>query len=200
MHGHEQGYPAAADFLKSTLYKWGGDANTFTPHPSTPYIEVICSPNNPDGRLNNPVLLNQNSNNIHDLAYYWPQYTPITKAADHDIMLFTISKCTGHAGCRLGWALVKDADLARRMVKFVELGTIGVSKDSQHRAAAILRAVSNGYESGGACKLFHFGRKMMAERWERVREVVKAKGAFGLLEYPPPSYCGFLREEATHLP
>lgn len=40
---------------------------------------------------------------IHDLVYYWPQYTPITGRAAHDIMLFTVSKITGHAGTRLGY-------------------------------------------------------------------------------------------------
>jgi L-tryptophan--pyruvate aminotransferase len=40
---------------------------------------------------------------IHDLVYYWPQYTPITVRAAHDIMLFTMSKITGHAGTRLGY-------------------------------------------------------------------------------------------------
>ena len=35
---------------------------------------------------------------VHDLAYYWPQYMAITKPIDQNVMLFTISKCTGHAG------------------------------------------------------------------------------------------------------
>ncbi|KAH0467328.1 hypothetical protein IEQ34_004566 [Dendrobium chrysotoxum] len=196
---HYSGYPAATDVLQSALYKWAGDANSFDPHATDPFIEVICSPNNPDGLLNNSVF-KQITNNIHDLAYYWPQYTPITNAADYNIMLFTVSKCTGHAGSRLGWALVKDKDVASRMVQFVELGTIGVSKDSQLRAATILRAVADGYEEGGGYKLFHFGRKVMTERWDRLRQVLMANGAFSLLEYPPPAYCGFMREKTSHLP
>ena len=39
---------------------------------------------------------------IHDLAYYWPQYTPISSPANYDLMLFTLSKSTGHAGMRIG--------------------------------------------------------------------------------------------------
>ncbi|RWR94068.1 L-tryptophan--pyruvate aminotransferase 1-like protein [Cinnamomum micranthum f. kanehirae] len=83
---------------------------------------------------------------IHDLTYYWPQYTPITTPADHDLMLFTSSKSTGHAGTRIGWALVKDPKVAKRMSEFLVLSSIGVSKDSQLQAAKILRAVREGYE------------------------------------------------------
>ncbi|KAI0522402.1 hypothetical protein KFK09_004781 [Dendrobium nobile] len=194
-----EGFPAATDVLQSALYKWAGDANSFDPHTTDPFIEVICSPNNPDGRLNTSVF-KQITNNIHDLAYYWPQYTPITNAADYNIMLFSVSKSTGHAGSRLGWALVKDKEVARRMVQFVELGTIGVSKDSQLRAATVLRAVADGYEEGGDYKLFHFGRKVMTERWDRLRQVITANGAFSLSEYPTPAYCGFMGEETSHLP
>lgn len=102
-----QQYPAETDYLRSGLYKWDGDANTFDKNNGA-YIEVVNSPNNPDGTIREAVLAKVNRSAegklIHDLAYYWPQYTPITGAADHDIMLFTLSKCTGHAGSRIGWA------------------------------------------------------------------------------------------------
>uniref|UniRef100_A0A452Y431 Alliinase C-terminal domain-containing protein n=1 Tax=Aegilops tauschii subsp. strangulata TaxID=200361 RepID=A0A452Y431_AEGTS len=65
-------------------------------------IEPVCSPNNPDGAIRDAVLSSEYGKAIHDLVYYWPQYTPITGAAAHDVMLFTMSKVTGHAGARLG--------------------------------------------------------------------------------------------------
>ena len=40
------------------------------------------------------------------------------------------------------WALVKDQEVAKKMAKFIELNTIGASKDSQRRATKVLRAVS----------------------------------------------------------
>lgn len=67
-----------------------------------PYIEVVTSPNNPDGTIREAVVNLGEGKLVYDLAYYWPQYTPITHPLDHDIMLFTFSKCTGHAGSRIG--------------------------------------------------------------------------------------------------
>ncbi|KAF9626623.1 hypothetical protein IFM89_037416 [Coptis chinensis] len=103
-------YPTVADYLKSGLYKWAGDASTYDK--DEPYIEVVTSPNNPDGRLREPVVNR-------------------------------ISKSTGHAGSRIGWAIVKDKNVAEKMRKYIEISTIGVSKESQLRAAKILRAVSD---------------------------------------------------------
>ncbi|KAK4488817.1 hypothetical protein RD792_004607, partial [Penstemon davidsonii] len=127
------GYPDITDHLKSGLFKWAGDARSFDK--DGPYIEMVTSPNNPDGVIRKPVVNRAKGMLIHDLAYYWPQYTAITSPADHDIMLFTVSKCTGHAGSRIGWALVKDINVAKKMVKFIEINTIGVSKEAQLRAA-----------------------------------------------------------------
>lgn len=95
-----QSYPAVTDFLRSGLYRWAGDARSF--NGDGPYIELVCSPNNPDGYMTEPVVNKEKGKTIHDLAYYWPQYAPITGAASHDIMLFTFSKITGHAGTRIG--------------------------------------------------------------------------------------------------
>lgn len=65
---------------------------------------MVNSPNNPDGGSRHAVVNRRGGRLIHDFAYYWPHYAPITAAADHDIMLFTLSKCTGHAGSRIGLA------------------------------------------------------------------------------------------------
>ncbi|CAL4951865.1 unnamed protein product [Urochloa decumbens] len=192
-------YPAVTDFLQSGLFRWAGDANSFK---GNTYIELVCSPNNPDGTIREAVLSSKSGIAVHDLAYYWPQYTPITKRADHDIMLFTVSKSTGHAGTRIGWALVKDRDVAKKMTKFIELNTIGVSKDSQLRAAKVLKAVSDAYELPEAReehRLFDYGRRKMIERWSMLREAAAASGIFSLPE-ETSGYCNFANETAATNP
>ncbi|KAK8946895.1 Tryptophan aminotransferase-related protein 2 [Platanthera zijinensis] len=194
-------YPAATDLLQSGLFRWAGDAVTFKDG-REPYIEVVCSPSNPDGLVKTESVASGNGMVIHDLAYYWPQYTAITNPANHDIMLFTASKCTGHAGMRLGWAIVRDRDVARRMIKFIEISTIGVSKDSQLRATKILKTVSDRYEvetTEESTKLFHFGRKTMRDRWRRLQGAVAASNVFSLPIFQP-DYCNFMKETTLPFP
>ncbi|KDP31053.1 hypothetical protein JCGZ_11429 [Jatropha curcas] len=182
-------YPAITDCLKSGLYRWEGDATHF--RKEGPYIELVTSPNNPDGFVRRSVLNRTEGILVHDLAYYWPQYTPISSPADHEIMLFTVSKTTGHAGMRIGWALVKNKEVAKRMVKYIELNSIGVSKDSQLRASKILDVVSDNCESSANNKsLFEFAYHVMAERWQLLRAAVKVSGLFSLPEFSP-GFCSF---------
>uniref|UniRef100_M8C753 Alliinase C-terminal domain-containing protein n=1 Tax=Aegilops tauschii TaxID=37682 RepID=M8C753_AEGTA len=146
-------YPPLTDFLSSGLYRWAGDANTFD---GDDYIEVVCSPSNPDGSIREAVLKSKSGKDIHDLAYYWPQ-----------------------------WALVKDKEVAQKMSKFMEQSTIGVCKDAQLRAAKVLGAVTDGYEhqlataaGGDANLLFHYARRKMAHRWSvEVQGAHEAGGA-----------------------
>lgn len=188
-------YPALTNFMKSRLYQWGGDVENHRGKEG-PCIEVVCSPNNPDGLSKQAVLTCENGKIIHDLTYYWPQYTAITAAADHDIMLFTLSKITGHAGIRIGWALVKDDKVARKMIKFIEMNTIGVSKDSQLRAARILSFVTNSHANpslvrGVGGPFFHYARRTMTERWNRLRDAVqRSNGALTLTNFPS-QHCNF---------
>ncbi|XP_057811030.1 tryptophan aminotransferase-related protein 1-like [Salvia miltiorrhiza] len=181
-------YPQITDYVRSGLYKWGGDANAYDKDEA--YIELVTSPNNPDGEIRGPVVKRANGMLLHDLAYYWPQYTAITAPADHDVMLFTLSKCTGHAGSRIGWAVVKDAEVAKKMVKFIEINTIGVSKEAQLRAASILEMISANGCSGG---FFEFGQSVMAERWKKLREALRGSE---VLEVPhfPLKYCNYNRD------
>lgn len=186
-------YRQVIDYLKSGLYKWAGDVADFKEN--VPYIELVTSPNNPDGFMRRPVVNRTGGMLVHDFAYYWPQYTPITSPADHELMLFTVSKSTGHAGMRIGWAIVKDKEVAKKMTKFIELSSIGVSKDSQLRAAKILQAVSDSSTRVGGSKagnnFFEFSFNLMEERWKQLREAVESSvGSFSLPEFPP-AFCKY---------
>ncbi|KAG2399198.1 Tryptophan aminotransferase-related protein [Vigna angularis] len=187
-------YPSMTNHLKSGLYQWGGDAASF--EKEGPYIELVTSPNNPDGHARISKVNRSQGFLVHDLAYYWPQYTPISAPADHDLTLFTVSKTTGHAGMRIGWALVKDKEVAKKMTKFIELNTIGVSKDSQLRAAKVLRAVSDSWEQGNSKEgesFFKFSHKLMANRWKQLRLVVEHSELFSLPKFSQ-SFCTFFKQ------
>ncbi|XP_023530752.1 tryptophan aminotransferase-related protein 2-like isoform X1 [Cucurbita pepo subsp. pepo] len=185
-------YPLMTDSIKSGLHKWAGDAKVF--NKDEPYIELVTSPNNPDGFIRHSMVNRTGGILVHDLAYYWPQYTPISSPADNDLTLFTVSKITGHAGMRIGWALVKDVEVAKKMTKFIELNTIGVSKDSQIRAAKVLEVVSDSCEQAGGSEhvesFFHFSHALMTERWRMLREAVKRSGIFSLPEFSS-AHCNF---------
>lgn len=193
-------YSEITDLVKSGLFKWGGDAHAFDK--DEPYIEVLTSPNNPNGVIRGPVVNRDGGILVHDLAYYWPQYTPITSSLDHDIMLFTASKCTGHAGSRIGWALVKDKDVAKKMTKFMEVSSIGVSKESQLRVAKILQVVADGCKRFGSPdgdNFFECGQKLMKERWEILRETVKKTQMFTLPKYPH-QHCNYFGDVTQSYP
>ncbi|KZV45713.1 Alliin lyase [Dorcoceras hygrometricum] len=191
-------YPSFANYLKSGLYEWGGNAHKFKGN--KPYIEIVTSPNNPDGSLREAVVKNKQAGIlIHDLAYYWPQYTSISSPADHDIMLFTVSKCTGHAGTRLGWALIKDEEIAKKMTEFMVINTIGASKESQVRGAKILQAVADSHENNrGSTKseesnsFFEHSFNLMAHRWKILSNAVNQGNIFSLPQFPSGE-CSFSR-------
>ncbi|KAG0495617.1 hypothetical protein HPP92_000308 [Vanilla planifolia] len=104
-----------------------------------------------------------------------------------------------HRACRNAPRLgtLRHRDVAKRMVKFMEVSTIGVSRDSQLRAGKILKAVSDGYKLNSTevstAKLFHFSRNKMVDRWGRLRDAVASTGAFSLPQFQP-EYCNFMKE------
>ena len=101
-----QVYQIQTDFFNSVNFEFQGDASlwkTNNSDSSTNVIEFVTSPNNPDGQLKKAVLQGSSSvKAIHDHAYYWPHFTAIPAPADEDLMIFTMSKLTGHAGSRFG--------------------------------------------------------------------------------------------------
>ncbi|KAE8653948.1 hypothetical protein F3Y22_tig00117056pilonHSYRG00559 [Hibiscus syriacus] len=115
----------------SALFKFEGDPNTWRnmSDGGANVIEFVTAPNNPDGRLNKSILEDPNVKTIHDRAYYWPYFTPIPAPTDEDLMVFTLSKLTGHAGSKFG------------MVSHMQINSMGLSKDAQLKAFQLLKAV-----------------------------------------------------------
>ncbi|KAK4399698.1 L-tryptophan--pyruvate aminotransferase 1 [Sesamum angolense] len=90
------------------------------------------------------------------------------------------------------WALVRDKDVAKKMVKFIEINTIGVSKEAQLRAASILEIVSASCQKVQPYDLenfFEYSKNFMAERWKKLRDAVKKNELFSVTKFPR-QYCG----------
>lgn len=97
-----QPYRTQTAMFDGREYRWEGTTAAWAnaSRNSSSFIEFVTSPNNPDALLRAPVL--RGSAVIADHAYYWPHFTHIAAPADEDVMLFTMSKPSGHAGSRLG--------------------------------------------------------------------------------------------------
>lgn len=87
--------------------------------------------------------------------------------------------------CR--WALVKDEEIAKKMTEYIVLSTIGVSKESQLRAAKILQVISDSHEQRVNFKegeaFFEHSYHLMTKRWKQLREAVKKNKLFSLPEF-----------------
>ena len=97
---------------------------------------------------------------------------------------------------------MKDEEIARKMTRFIELCSLGVSKDSQTRAAKIMGVICDGYQDFSLKSpenFFEHAHEVMAGRWKRLREAVAQSGAFTLPNYPK-EYCLFFGEFAESNP
>eukprot|EP00164_Ancoracysta_twista_P002537 GFYU01003381.1.p1 GENE.GFYU01003381.1~~GFYU01003381.1.p1 ORF type:complete len:459 (-),score=169.37 GFYU01003381.1:184-1560(-) len=130
------GYPQYANTLvKNTNFNSSFDLD------GSRTVEMMTVVNNPTFEVNRAAYY-KDSLKIYDFAYYWPSYVKIDKKFDEDVMIFTLSKLTGHAGTRLGWALIKDKQFATDMKTFIAAETLTVqSVDAQMRGETILKAL-----------------------------------------------------------
>ncbi|MCL7031590.1 hypothetical protein MKW94_016334 [Papaver nudicaule] len=175
-------YQMETEFYNSKNFEWEGDTSKWKNKvlPSMNFIEFVTSPNNPDGELKDPVLQGPSVKTINDHAYYWPHYTAIPAPANEDLMIFTLSKLTGHAGSRFGWALIKDQVVYQKFQDYMTLNSMGVSRDTQLRALKLLNVLlAEGKE------LFEFGHRTTRTRWESLNKVMSASERFSLQKLTP---------------
>ncbi|CAJ1953202.1 unnamed protein product [Sphenostylis stenocarpa] len=186
-------YRTQTQFFNSRDFSYEGDTSSWINKTDSNYtfIEFVTSPNNPDGKLTKEVLEGDNVKSINDRAYYWPHYTPIPSPADDDLMIFTISKLTGHAGSRFGWAIIKDEAVYEKMLTYLEMNTMGVSREAQLRALKLLDVVLHGDDEK---EIFQFAYSTMTNRWKRLKETISKSKRFSLQKLSP-QYCTFFKRE-----
>jgi len=168
-------YKAWAEFNVLNNY-WNGS----TTQTNSDVIEFVTAPNNPDGVMRVPVYSNS-KNVVYDMVYYWPSWTNVTEKASHDIMLFSLSKLTGHAGSRFGWALVKDAAVASEMRSLINLLNIHTSMDTIHRAITILDTM---VAEGG--QFFSALSTIMSHRYAEIIPLFQNQSRFSLESVTSP--------------
>nr|GMD85134.1 tryptophan aminotransferase-related protein 4-like [Ipomoea batatas] len=184
-------YKMQTEYFETKNYEFEGDPSLLRNDTDAAgnVIEFVTSPNNPDGHLRTPVVGGPFARTIYDRAYYWPHFTAIPAAADEDLSIFTISKLTGHAGSRFGWAIVKDKSVYENMVAYIRTAELGISKETQLRALSLLKTVVQGDGRG----IFNFSYEKMRNRWEKLSQIISQSQRFTLQEISP-NYCNFFEK------
>lgn len=179
------GYVDPSKYFRSEAFGWAPPSDT--PPVATeaaPVIELVTSPNNPDGRLRNASVSGPHTSVLYDFAYLWPHFAPIPsppplayngsdRATDPPtVALFTLSKMTGHASTRIGWALTPSKEVADRLRAFTAVVTLGTPRENQLRAARLLEHVV-----ARKGDIFAFAREHMLTRWQCLEAIFASSAA-----------------------
>nr|KYP56345.1 Alliin lyase [Cajanus cajan] len=110
-------------------------------------------------------------------------------------MIFTISKLTGHAGSRFGWAIIKDETVYEKMLTYLSMNTMGVSREAQLRALKLLDVVVE----GDGKQIFQFAYSTMRDRWTRLKQIISKSKRFSLQKLSS-EYCTFFKRQRDASP
>jgi aspartate/methionine/tyrosine aminotransferase len=98
-------------------------------------VEIICSPNNPDGRL---VTKRTDAKYvIHDNVNFWPFFFDKPEDyyeenySDQQISIYSYSKILGFSASRVGYAFVKDKRVADLMRRYIVYNCHGMCTEGQ---------------------------------------------------------------------
>lgn len=136
-------------------------------------IEFVTSPNNPDGRLLQPATKARYI--VKDRVNHWELFMHDFEAykqetLEHDLVsVFSLSKILSFSGSRVGYAIIRDPQLAHYMHYYIIANTHGVVTDGHIRCLVALKHLINHN------RLHEYTNAIsgqLKERWERLQEAV----------------------------
>ncbi len=133
-------------------------------------INLITSPNNPTGEMQTEI-----NADIRDACYNWPQYTDKPALLNDEVVIFSLSKLSGHSSSRIGWAVVDNAEIAQYMREYIEINTSGVSIEAQTNAAWVLDNLQSGIflKNNDTFDFFKTARMKLKIRIEVIKVIIK---------------------------
>lgn len=84
---------------------------------------------------------------------------------------------------------MKDEALYERMVYYMSISEMGVSRDTQLRALKLLKVILQ--ENGD--EVFQFAYKTMSDRWEKLTQIFSYSKRFSIQKIPP-HYCTYFQK------
>jgi len=131
-------------------------------------IEVVTSPNNPNGHTTSAQYPPSTvAGTVHDFVYNWPHMTAMTRKHAEDVMVFSLSKLTGYSASRVGWALIKDRDLAEDVSGHIFLNGQGAGVEAQYRAVEVLRSIRRSLKTDD--DFFASANETFSKRWQQLK-------------------------------
>ena len=152
--------------------------------------ELLVLPNNPNNKLRLPNA--DLTTPAVDACYLWPYYfrdqndyktaTMILEEVAPTVTIFSLAKCTGHAASRIGWAIVKDKEVAKQMRTYIEYSTGGASIEAQVRATSLLQFEKGAMENMAA-RLEDRWKMLEATPFKNIKILnIKEGGMFAWIE------------------
>lgn len=127
-------------------------------------FSLITSPNNPNGHD-----LSHLKADIRDACYNWPHYSKEVKLYTDPLVLFSLSKLSGHSSTRIGWIVCESEEMSKYLKNYVNTFTSGVSIESQAQALVIIKELLN------KPAFFNNSYNLLNSRLETLNNLIKEK-------------------------
>mmetsp|Transcript_22142 Transcript_22142/g.50698 ORF Transcript_22142/g.50698 Transcript_22142/m.50698 type:complete len:927 (-) Transcript_22142:148-2928(-) len=140
-------------------------------------VEIVTNPNNPNNEYYEPLY--EDSKQIHDLVYYWPNQQKkgeIVPRSD-DIMVFSMSKIGSMPDLRLAWAFVKrkapgvERDVAKTMKTYISDTIQSPSGMTVLRGTKLLNTAT--MSSSTDNDYFEYGFEKVKSRFDRLTGLIQ---------------------------
>lgn len=89
------------------------------------------------------------------------------------------------------WALIRDEKVAKKANDYVQMSTMGASRDTQLRMLKIIKVMLANLHSRD--DIFGFGHDVLRSKWRRLNSVVSPSRRISLQKIPP-QYCTYFKK------